>query len=111
MTLRQKQSIFLFNIAKLIQWAFKQGWELTGGELYRTKEQQAIYVKQGLSQTMNSKHLTRLAIDLHLFIDGKYQQSAEPYKPLADYWISLHTDNIAGYYWTFKDAGHFQMGK
>lgn len=108
MTLREKQSVFLKNVAKLILWAFDNGYELTGGELLRTNEQQEIYLKEGKSKTINSQHLKKLAIDLNLFIDGKYQYDNEAYKPLAEYWKSLHPDNVAGYDWGW-DSQHFEM--
>jgi len=108
LTLRQKQSIFLKNAAKLILWAFENGFELTGGELLRTESQQAEYVKTGKSKTMNSRHLQKLAIDINLFVDGKYRYDKEAYKLLAEYWKTLHQDNVAGYDWGW-DANHFEM--
>jgi len=76
--------------------------------LLRTKEQQEIYFNEGKSKTMNSKHLSRLAIDLNLFVYGVYQTDKEAYKPLAEYWKTLHPDNRAGYDWGW-DANHFEM--
>lgn len=109
LTLRQRQSIFLRNVAKLIAYAFDElGVELTGGELYRTAEQQAIHVKNGLSKVKMSRHQQRLAIDLNLFIDGKYVTETEKYKPLAEYWKSLHPENRAGYDFGW-DGNHFEM--
>ena len=108
MTLREKQSIFLKNVAKLILWAFEHGYELTGGELHRPDEMQEIYFQQGKTETKNGRHQKRLAIDLNLFIDGKYQRNREAYAPLAEYWKSLHPDNVAGYDWGW-DANHFEM--
>lgn len=108
MTLREKQSVFLVNFAKLILWIHDQGWEVTAGELLRTREQQASYVKAGLSKTMDSRHLVKLAGDLNLFINGVYQQAKAPYEPLAIYWKSLHPDNVAGYDWGW-DPAHFEM--
>lgn len=108
MTLREKQSVFLKNVAKLILWAFENGYELTGGELLRTEYQQQYYVENGMSKTMNSRHIQKLAIDLHLFIEGTYQIDKEAYKPLAKYWKSLHPKNVAGYDWGW-DANHFEM--
>ena len=110
MALREKQSVFLKNVALLIKWTFDNGYELTGGELQRTKEQQEIYVNEGLSQTMNSQHLKKLAIDLNLFINGIYQTNNEAYKSLAEYWKSLHPNNVAGYDWGW-DANHFEMSE
>ncbi len=108
MRLSRKQGIFLLNVAKLIQYVSEQGWWVTGGELLRTKEQQKIYFDNGKSKTMRSKHRSKLAIDLSLFVGGEYQTKKEPYKPLADYWKSLHPNNVAGYDWGW-DANHFEM--
>ena len=106
--MRKKQSIFILNVAKLIAWAFEQGYELTVGEAYRTEEQQAIYLQNGKSKAQRSRHQDKLAIDLNLFIDGVYRTDKEAYKPLADYWKSLNVDNVAGYDWGW-DANHFEM--
>lgn len=107
MGLANLQSEFLCDVAKLILWAKEQGFQLTGGELFRTPEQQEIYIKTGKSKTSNSKHLKRLAIDLNLFIDGQYMTDKESYKPLAEYWKSLNPKNKAGYDWGW-DANHFE---
>ena len=109
MTLREKQSLFLFNVSRLIAWSQGQGFDLTGGELWRTDEQQAIYLRNGKSKAPRSKHQDRLAIDLNLFIGGVYKTDSESYKPLAEFWESLHPDNRAGYRWGW-DANHFQFG-
>lgn len=106
--MREKQSIFLLNVAKLIIWAFEHGMELTGGELMRSDAQQAIYLKEKKTKVKRSKHQDRLAIDLNLFLQGQYIRDREPYKPLADYWKSLNENNVAGYDWKF-DANHFEM--
>lgn len=104
-----KQFLFLQNVSKLIQFVETlPGYQVTGGELFRTPEQQAIYVAKGLSKTNNSKHLRRLAIDLNLFIDGVYKTDNASYKPLADYWKTLHPQNDAGYFWGW-DGNHFEM--
>jgi hypothetical protein len=65
MSLSTEQAAFLLDMCKLIQYATDQGFKVTGGELSRTPEQQAIYVKTGRSKTMNSIHLKRCAIDLN----------------------------------------------
>jgi hypothetical protein len=124
MTLREKQSIFAKNVAKLILHAYEKGYEITLGEAQRTNEQQLLYyfgftlvAEDGTiklrrykkrSKTLNSRHLLRLAIDLYLFKNGKFLKDKESYKFLADYWKSLHPDNVAGYDWGW-DANHFEM--
>jgi hypothetical protein len=118
MTLREKQSKFLFNVSLLIQWAFKNGYELTAGELHRTEEQHQFNLKAGKSKAKRSLHQDRLAVDLMLFKDGKYLTTSEDYKPLGDYWVSLNTDNRWGGDWdkdgdykdeSFLDGNHFEM--
>lgn len=115
MTLREKQSLFVFNISLLIQWAYKNGYELTFSEAYRTAEQQAYDVAHGLSKTSNSKHLERLAIDLNLFKNGALLTSNADYKPLGNYWVSLNTANTWGGDFSktgvnsFIDSDHFEM--
>ena len=59
MSLSQEQAAFLLDACKLITYATEQGFVVTGGELARTPEQQAIYFKTGRSKTMNSIHLKR----------------------------------------------------
>lgn len=124
MSLRAKQSIFALNISKLIVWANENGYEITTGEAYRTNDQQLLYFMgykllvvggslklaktKPKSKTMNSYHLKKLAEDINLFIDGEYKTDKESFKPLAEYWKSLHPDNVSGYDWGW-DFNHFQM--
>ena len=97
--MRERQSIFLLNFARLIIWAFENGFEVTAGELLRTQDQQMLYfegytlIKAGgslnlvrtstKSKTMNSKHRDKLAGDLNVFINGEYKTDAESYRPLG----------------------------
>ena len=62
MSLSQEQAEFLLDACRLIQYATGVGFQVTGGELARTPEQQAIYVKTGRSKTLNSIHLKRCAL-------------------------------------------------
>lgn len=107
-SLSDTQWEFLKDVAKLINYADSLGYKLTGGELYRTKYQQKRYIKLGRSQTMNSKHLSRLAIDLNLFIDNNLTYEFEDFEPLGVYWESLNPNNKWGGRWHFKDTNHFQ---
>ena len=90
MSLAKEQAAFLLDVCKLIQYATDQGFMVTGGELARTPEQQALHVKAGRSKTMNSIHLKRCAIDLNFFKDGKIIWSKEIIAPVGAYWESLH---------------------
>jgi hypothetical protein len=113
-------------MSRLIIWCFENGYELTGGELLRTKEQQTLYFEgltiikvnsniklvkhDRLSKTMFSKHLKKLAIDLNVFRDGKLLSKKEDFKPIADYWRSLDKMNESGYDWGW-DFSHFQRNE
>lgn len=108
-TLRKKQTLFLANVSKLINYANSlPGYEITGGELWRTPEQQAIYLSKGMSKTKFSKHQDRLAIDINVFIDGVYRTDKAAFAPLAKYWKELDSNNVSGFDWNW-DYNHFQM--
>jgi len=104
-----EQDAFLQDVAKLIIFTKERGFGITGGELYRTPEQQQIYVKTGRSKTFNSKHLSRLAIDFNFFVDGTLCYDVEKLSEIGKYWESLSPKNSAGMFWnSFKDVPHFE---
>lgn len=98
MSLVRQQNIFLLQVAELIRKAAELGFVVSGGELYRTAEQQVIHLKAGRSKTLNSQHLKRLAIDLNFFLpapDGALTLTydVEALRPLGEYWESLDSAN------------------
>ncbi len=95
MRLREKQSEFVLHVALLIQYAASLGYELTFGNT------------TGKTGYPPSLHPKRLAIDLNLFINGKYQRSSKAYAPLGKFWKSLHPENAHGGDFTPKDGNHF----
>jgi len=108
MKLTEHQHQFLLDIMKLWQFAREQGFTFTGGELYRTKEQQKIYYDAGKSKTMLSKHMNRLALDLNFFKAGQLLTKKESLQALGDYWESLSSLNRWGGNWSFVDTPHFE---
>lgn len=107
----REQAAFLLDLAKLIEYATAQGFVVTGGELYRTPEQQQIYVKTGRSRTMNSLHLQRRAVDLNFFKDGKLVYDKGTLAPLGLFWESLHPLNSwGGNGVKLVDVPHFSRG-
>ena len=112
MSLVPAQAEFLLDACKLIQFATEQGWTVTGGELARTLDQQAIYVKTGRSMTMKSNHLIRCAIDLNFIKDGKLAWSKDQLAPLGKYWESLNSKNRWGGNFTkLVDLPHFERNE
>jgi hypothetical protein len=109
MSLSDEQAAFLLDVCKLIQHATGVGFKVTGGELARTPEQQAIYVETGRSKTFNSLHLKRCAIDLNFFKDGKIIWNREILAPLGAYWETLNPKNRwGGNFRSLVDCPHFE---
>jgi hypothetical protein len=108
-SLNTEQAAFLLDACKLIAYATEQGFMVTGGELFRTPEQQAIYFKTGRSKTMQSNHLKRCAIDLNFFKDGKIVWGKAELAVLGSYWESLHPKNRwGGNFSNIVDCPHFE---
>lgn len=106
-TLSQKQRRFTMMIAKLIEFAYSSGFELSFGDAYRDPRLHGnMGFKKGYGAP-SSCHKLRLAVDFNLFINGKYQTDSEAFRPLADYWKSLAPDARAGIDW--QDGNHFSL--
>lgn len=106
-----EQAAFLLDVTRLINKATEMGFVVTAGELYRTPEQQEIYVKTGRSRTMNSLHIQRRAVDLNFFLNGKLIYDKNTLAPLGAYWESLHPLNSwGGNGVKLVDTPHFSRG-
>lgn len=106
-----EQAAFLLDVTKLINKATELGFVVTAGELYRTPEQQEIYVKTGRSRTMNSLHIQRRAVDLNFFLNGKLTYDKSTLAPLGAYWESLDPLNSwGGNGVKLVDTPHFSRG-
>ena len=111
MSLRERQSLFIYLLSKLIAFAYDElGYELTGGELWRTPEQAALNAGNGTG-IVKSAHLNRLAIDLNLFIDGRYCRDTESHRPLGTYWEQLHEGCRWGGHFNRKDGNHYELSQ
>ena len=109
MSLVKEQAEFMKDLAKLINFCFEQGWVITGGELFRTVDQQQIHFKAGRSKTMNSIHMKRCAIDLNFFKDGKLVWDKQQLAPIGAYWESLNPKNRwGGNFRSLVDVPHFE---
>ena len=131
-TLRQKQSRFARRLPDLLNHAFSLGYEVTLGEVYRTDEQAEINAigfsgREALASLIerafpllakkirnntgngsrNSLHMSRLAIDLQLFKNGRWVTEVEPYRQLGEFWESLGDDHRWG--GRFGDTPHFSI--
>ena len=104
MTLGEKQRKFSKMLAELILWAYEQGYEITMGEVLRTKEQAALNASRGRG-IKASLHCYCLAADLNLFKDGVYLTKTEDHKELGEKWESM------GGSWggRFRDGNHYSL--
>lgn len=103
------QVTFTQDIAKLLQWAFSNGFKLTFSEAWRSPEEAKIQAAKGAGIT-HSLHLQRLAVDLNVFDkDGKPLTTVAAIKPLGEFWKSLRPGVNAwgGDFKTRPDADHF----
>jgi len=108
MTLSEKQRKFTIYVARLIDYAYRMGYELSFGEAYRTPEQAALNVKNG-SGILNSLHCKRLAVDLNLFKDGEYLRDSSMYAFLGSYWKTLNPLCCWGGDFVKVDGNHFSL--
>lgn len=111
----EQQRLFVKLIGKLIEWSYTNGYELSFGEAWRTDEQARLYATSGKG-ILNSLHRRRMAIDLNLFKDSRpgidddvYQTDSAAYKPLGNYWKTLHPLCRWGGDFSKPDGNHFSM--
>jgi hypothetical protein len=107
-TLRQKQSLFVQLLAKLIDYAYANGMELTLGEAWRTPEQARRNADAGIGIS-SSLHIERLAVDLNLFVGGVFIDSSEGHRRLGEYWESLHPNCRWGGRFRKPDGNHYSF--
>lgn len=115
MTLGEKQRLFVLLVGELVEWAYQHDYELSFGEAYRTPEQAALNAAKG-SGIAKSLHCRRLAVDLNLYLDTTeggdediYQTDSEAYRPLGEFWKSLHPDCRWGGDFSRPDGNHFSL--
>ena len=109
MTLSEKQRLFTRLVGLLIDRAYAEGYELTFGEAYRTKEQAAWNAEKAGTGIVNSLHCKRLAVDFNLFINEQWQTSSEAHRSLGEYWKTLHPDCRWGGDFIRPDGNHYSL--
>ncbi|MCK5607974.1 M15 family metallopeptidase [Candidatus Pacearchaeota archaeon] len=96
MTLRQRQSKFARMVGLLLHYACEMSYEITLGDAWAND-----------GHKDDSFHYKRLAIDLNLFVLGRYQRSTKAYEPLGIFWKSI------GGSWggDWGEGTHFSLGE
>lgn len=105
----------LAQLMRNVEAKMPDAFEISEG--IRDRERQAQLVAEGKSQTMNSKHLTGDAVDIHVVgPDGQPNWDFEAYRPIADAAkAEAAALGIPNFVWggdwrTLKDGVHFQIG-
>lgn len=108
-TLRQKQSVFVALVGRLIEYAYRSGYELTFGEAHRSPQEAARLAAAGAG-IATSLHTQRLAIDLNLFQHGRYLSSTEAHRPLGEWWERQSSAEVTCCWGgRFDDGGHYSL--
>jgi len=115
MSLGSTQREFSRQVAELIEFIYKSGYECTLGDAYRDPrvfgemgDKNSIIGKENSYPAYGrakSAHKQRLAIDLNLFKDGVYLSTTEAHRPFGLWWKSRHPDNVCG--GDFDDGNHY----
>ena len=108
MNLREKQSLFVKLLWRLLRTAEHLDYEVTLGEAYRTKQQAEWNAEQGVG-IANSVHCQRLAVDLNLFKHGRLLSATEDYAELGAQWKMLDQLCRWGGDFAKPDGGHFSL--
>jgi hypothetical protein len=107
MTLSEQRCLFTSMLPRLIDRARELGFDCAGDQLKRTQAEADANAASGAGIS-NSLHLLGLALDLLLYRDGIYIKDSEQYRPLGEYWKSLHALNCWGGDFLAKpDGNHF----
>lgn len=106
MTLRQKQSLFVRLIARLIDHADSLGYELTFGEAWRSEWEATRLARAKLGIRL-SLHRDRLAVDFYLFKNGLWLTTTEAHRPLGDWWEQQHP--LCRWGGRFGDGNHYSL--
>jgi len=117
MTLGERQEYFAHEEWELRAKAWEMGFAVRPKEFHRPVEMQKIYVQQGRSKTMDSRHCDGTACDYVLLLNGVVCTRAQ-IKPLGDWWEARSPKHRWGGNWrgavdsgksSFIDAPHFEI--
>ena len=96
MKLKAKQQLFAKLVPLLLGYIHSLGHEVTLGNT------------TAATGFKHSVHPKKIAIDLNLFIDGKYQRSTKAFEPIGQFWKGLHP--LCRWGGDFPgDGGHFSL--
>jgi len=99
--LSDRQKLFALFVPDLINKAHEMGFEVVIGDVHRSVEEAT---RLGFP---NSNHTRCLAIDLNLFLDGKYLTKTDDHYDLGMWWEQLHP--LCQWGGHFNDGNHYSL--
>lgn len=107
MTLGEKQRLFTKLVANLLEFIHSRGHETTFGDAFRDPRAFGHIGESGPYGHKSSAHKHRLAIDINLFLDGKYLTSDKDHEPFGVWWESQH--ELCRWGGRFQDGNHYSL--
>lgn len=108
MKLGEKRKLFTKLLACLIEEALCMGFEPQIDEVKRHPKMAEYYASRGLG-IKNSLHVLGLAVDMDLFLDGKYLTDTADYEELGVWWEQAHPLCRWGGRFKRRDGRHFSI--
>jgi len=107
MRLGKKQELFMRLLPRLIDKAHSLGFEIRGGDLFRSPRAFGVMGVRQSYGNPNSCHKIKLAIDLNLMYGGEFVQSTEGHRELGEWWESQH--ELCRWGGRFGDGNHYSV--
>jgi hypothetical protein len=107
--LSRKQRDFNIAIARLMLWGTYNGYEFTFGDAYRDPRVHGKFGEKVAYGSRLSFHKKRLAMDLNLFVDDKYQASTKAHEPIGIKWEEM--GGTWGGRFSNSDGNHYSWGE
>lgn len=106
MTLRQKRCLFTELAARLIIEARRLGYECAMNEVLRSPAKAKENAAAGVG-IVHSNHLVGLAVDLNLYLEGRYLTKSEDHLKLGLWWEKQHP--LARWGGRWNDGNHYSL--
>ncbi len=107
MRLGEKQELFMRLLPRLIDKAHELGFKIRGGDLFRDPRVHGkVGEKVGYGKR-RSRHKSKCAIDLNLFLDGKFVTTTEGHRELGEWWEEQH--ELCRWGGHYDDGNHYEI--